>query len=228
LVLVPSLHDVGLTDVLPRPPLPATVLERLRAKVTHLVLASNPCRYVPPTPTADCSACSTHESSRALKRRGPHRSIRFCTKEMVLFREELVNKLRRNCVLPPSDPSLSLAQQAVRTVVDSAHLSPLSLSVRPIYWGLDHTLRLFPLPHAVRAPAPCHMGVDGGPHTGPHPAGTGGPLRPVRGAARRVSLPQPRPVCRPRLWLPLVLSCRRARHVWVRARPSPTPSMVRH
>ena len=33
--------------------------------------------------------------------RSPFR-IRFCTKEIVLFREDLVSKLRRNCILPPS------------------------------------------------------------------------------------------------------------------------------
>lgn len=98
-----------------------------------------------------------------------------------MFREDVVNKLRRNCILPPTGDGLTLAQhvrpraapwaglapaadtgacapvfmvvarrQAVRTVIDGGHLCPLPQQVRPIYWQLDHTLRLYPLPNAVR------------------------------------------------------------------------------
>jgi DNA polymerase epsilon subunit 2 len=34
----------------------------------------------------------------------------------------------------------------VKTVIDQAHLCPLPLSVRPVYWSFDNALRLFPLP----------------------------------------------------------------------------------
>lgn len=36
--------------------------------------------------------------------------------------------------------------QLVKTVIDQAHLCPLPLSVRPVYWSFDNALRLFPLP----------------------------------------------------------------------------------
>ena len=45
LVLVPGPHDLGLSDVLPRPPLPEAVLQPLQKRVSRLVLGSNPCRY---------------------------------------------------------------------------------------------------------------------------------------------------------------------------------------
>lgn len=38
----------------------------------------------------------------------------------------------------------------MQTVLDQCHLSPLPLSVRPTLWDYDHTLRLYPMPTAVR------------------------------------------------------------------------------
>lgn len=40
--------------------------------------------------------------------------------------------------------------QLVQTIVDQCHLSPLPLSVQPINWALDHSLRLYPMPTTVR------------------------------------------------------------------------------
>lgn len=42
-----------------------------------------------------------------------------------------------------------LPLQLVQTILDQGHLSPLSLSVQPIIWELDHTMRLYPMPTAV-------------------------------------------------------------------------------
>ena len=113
-VFVPSTHDIGLSDVLPRAPLPAAVLERLLAKVPLAVLASNPCRCVPRKRRLHAHD-ATHIQRPVLigLRDAGWRlgRIRFCTKEVVIFREDLVNKLRRNCVVPPTDPDLTLAQQ---------------------------------------------------------------------------------------------------------------------
>lgn len=39
----------------------------------------------------------------------------------------------------------------VQQLMDNAHLAPLPLSVRPIYWEFDHALRLYPMPTAVRS-----------------------------------------------------------------------------
>ena len=36
-----------------------------------------------------------------------------------------------------------------KTVVSQSHLCPLPLEARPIYWELDYTLRLNPLPDLV-------------------------------------------------------------------------------
>jgi DNA polymerase alpha/epsilon subunit B len=49
-----------------------------------------------------------------------------------------------------------ITEQLVSTILEQGHLCPLPLHVRPIYWELDYTLRLTPLPHLVRLQMSCH------------------------------------------------------------------------
>jgi len=72
-ILVPGLEDVGLGAIVPRPPLPEYVTGSLRAKVRHIHFGSNPCR------------------------------IRYFSREFVLGRLDVLNKLRRNCILLPEE-----------------------------------------------------------------------------------------------------------------------------
>lgn len=137
-VFVPGPNDPGITGVLPRGPIPNYFTSSLRSKVKHAIFASNPCR------------------------------IRFFTKEIVFFRDDLVGKMRRHCLLEPREAGggdgeeeevdadgavLSgqrrLSRHAVKTVLDQGHLSPLPLSASPIYWQHDHALRLYPFPDAL-------------------------------------------------------------------------------
>lgn len=48
------------------------------------------------------------------------------------------------------DSHQTVPPQLVHTLLDHGHLCPLPLTSRPIYWELDYTLRLFPLPDLVR------------------------------------------------------------------------------
>eukprot|EP00956_Cyclotella_meneghiniana_P040265 scaffold191200_cov73-Cyclotella_meneghiniana.AAC.1 len=125
-VFVPGPNDPGMTGVLPRGPIPNYFTGSLRSKVKHAFFASNPCR------------------------------MRFFTKELVFFRDDLVSKMRRHALLQPrqdeeSDASMrkQLSRHAVKTVLDQSHLSPLPLSASPIYWQHDHALRLYPYPDAL-------------------------------------------------------------------------------
>lgn len=119
-LFVPGPNDPGMGDVLPRPPIPKHFTASLRSKVSHAVFASNPCR------------------------------IRFFTKELVFFRQDLIHKLRRNCILKPNAASgEEFVQHAVKTILDQGHLCPVPLSACPIYWQYDHALRLYPLPDAI-------------------------------------------------------------------------------
>lgn len=78
--------------------------------------------------------------------------IRYCTKQLVFFREEVTNKLRRHCFLRPSTAETeALSEHLVRTLCDQSHLCPLPVTVKPIYWNFDHAMRLYPLPDFVRS-----------------------------------------------------------------------------
>lgn len=74
--------------------------------------------------------------------------LQFCTQEIVVFREDIISKLSRACIRVPK-ADVSMADHLVKTLVSQAHLCPLPLHSRPIYWSHDHTLRLYPLPDLV-------------------------------------------------------------------------------
>ena len=70
-VLVPGPGDAGPGSILPQPPLPRSLTTALRARVPGIVLASNPCR------------------------------LRYCSQEIVIFRQDLLKTMRRHCLLTP-------------------------------------------------------------------------------------------------------------------------------
>ena len=131
-VFIPGPNDPGIAGSLPRGPIPKVFTNSVRSKVKHAIFASNPCR------------------------------MRFFTKEIVFFRDDLVGKMRRHCLIEPregdddDDDNMEilsgqrqLACHAIKTVLDQGHLSPLPLSASPIYWQHDHALRLYPFPDAL-------------------------------------------------------------------------------
>lgn len=120
-LLVAGPRDPGAGAALPRRPLPSFLTEVLAKRVRNLTVASNPCR------------------------------VRFYTQEMVFFREDLVKMMQRNAILPPQigpeDPDIT--EQVVETIMEQAHIFPLPAHIKPVYWELDHALRLTPLPHLL-------------------------------------------------------------------------------
>ncbi|XP_043088331.1 DNA polymerase epsilon subunit 2 [Puntigrus tetrazona] len=117
-VFVPGPEDPGPGTVLPRPPLAEHITEEFRQRVPFSVFTTNPCR------------------------------IQYCSQEMVVIREDLVNKMCRNCVRLPSS-SLDIPSHFVKTVLSQGHLTPLPLYVSPVYWPYDHTLRVYPVPDVI-------------------------------------------------------------------------------
>lgn len=117
-VFVPGPNDPGSANVLPRPPLPAFFTQRMRDRVPSASFATNPCR------------------------------LRFFTQEIVIFREEILHKMRRNAIMPPVG-DMQVTEHLVKTLCGQAHLCPLPLAARPIYWAHDHALRLYPLPDVL-------------------------------------------------------------------------------
>ncbi|KAI2654017.1 DNA polymerase epsilon subunit 2 [Labeo rohita] len=117
-VFVPGPEDPGPGTVLPRPPLAEHITEEFRQRVPFSVFTTNPCR------------------------------IQYCSQEMVVIREDLVNKMCRNCVRLPSS-NLDIPSHFVKTILSQGHLTPLPLYVCPVYWAYDYALRVYPVPDVI-------------------------------------------------------------------------------
>ncbi|CAF1602501.1 unnamed protein product [Adineta ricciae] len=115
-VFVPGPQDRHAPKIYPRAPFPPTINDILKKRIRHLHLATNPVR------------------------------IQYCTQEIVIFREDLLQKLCRYCIKLPSD---NLPMHLCHTLVAQAHLSPLPVYMTPVYWSYDHALHLYPLPDLV-------------------------------------------------------------------------------
>lgn len=121
-VIVPGTLDAGPGNVLPKPPMPEMLTRKFVQALgkDRVRLATNPCR------------------------------IRYMTQEIVILRDNLVQKMIRHCsVKPDFNESGLTSEHMVKTVVDQAYLCPLPLIARPVLWNHDHALWLFPTPHVV-------------------------------------------------------------------------------
>lgn len=116
-IFVPGPADPGFTNIFPRPTLPKILSEDFVKKVPTAQFVSNPCR------------------------------IQFCTQEMVIFREDIVTKLCRNCIYFPE--SGDIPGHFAKTLTSQGHLTPLPLHTCPIYWDYDRSMYLYPLPDLV-------------------------------------------------------------------------------
>ena len=95
-------------------------------------------------------------------------------KELVIFRDDIVGRLRRTAITfpPPRKPQpepssstmdldppippptqtqtpITLPRILTKTLLDQSHLSPFPLSTRPILWDHAGSLSLYPLPSAL-------------------------------------------------------------------------------
>ncbi|GJJ75667.1 DNA polymerase epsilon subunit 2 [Entomortierella parvispora] len=117
-IFVPGPNDPWGGSILPRPKIPDFYTAKMRSLVKRSVFTSNPCR------------------------------IKYCDQEIVIFREDILNRLLRNCIVPPCG-DVVIQKQLVRTILDGAHLCPLPLTTRQVSWAFDHALRLYPIPDAL-------------------------------------------------------------------------------
>uniref|UniRef100_A0A9J8BFB5 DNA polymerase II subunit 2 n=1 Tax=Cyprinus carpio carpio TaxID=630221 RepID=A0A9J8BFB5_CYPCA len=101
-----------------RPPLAEHITEEFRQRVPFSVFTTNPCR------------------------------VQYCSQEMVVIREDLVNKMCRNCVRLPSS-NLDIPSHFVKTILSQGHLTPLPLYVCPVHWPYDYALRVYPVPDVI-------------------------------------------------------------------------------
>uniref|UniRef100_A0A7N6FET6 DNA polymerase epsilon subunit n=1 Tax=Anabas testudineus TaxID=64144 RepID=A0A7N6FET6_ANATE len=117
-VFVPGPEDPGPGTILPRPPLAEHITEEFRQRVPFSVFTTNPCR------------------------------IQYCSQEIVIIREDLVNKMCRNCVQLPNN-NLDIPNHFVKTILSQGHLTPLPLYVSPVFWAYDYSLRVYPVPDVI-------------------------------------------------------------------------------
>ena len=76
--------------------------------------------------------------------------IILCGQEIVIFREELLARMRRAAVLPPNeDATNGLPQHLTETLIHQAHICPLPLTEAAVYWQLDPSLWLHPAPDVI-------------------------------------------------------------------------------
>nr|KAJ0223776.1 hypothetical protein LSAT_V11C200056130 [Lactuca sativa] len=119
-LFIPGPEDAGPSSVLPKCALPKYITVELQKHVPNAIFASNPCR------------------------------IKFYTQEIVFFRQDLLYRMRRNCLIPSSTEETSEHfEHLVATITHQSHLCPLPLSVQPIIWNYDHCLHLYPTPHTI-------------------------------------------------------------------------------
>ncbi|KZC06691.1 DNA polymerase epsilon subunit 2 [Dufourea novaeangliae] len=118
-IFVPAPDDVGSPKILPRFPLPKHLTEDFRKHIPGAVFTTNPCR------------------------------IQYCTKEIVVIREDILTKMCRNTLHFPQEGNIY--EHYAKSIICQLHLTPLNLSVIPRYWKYDHTLQIYPTPDLIVA-----------------------------------------------------------------------------
>lgn len=119
-LFIPGPDDIGPSKALPSCALPKYLTEALQEHVPNAIFCSNPCR------------------------------VKFYTQEIVFFRQDLLYRMRRSSLIPPStEETTEPFEHLVATITHQSHLCPLPLTVQPIIWNYDHCLRLYPTPHAI-------------------------------------------------------------------------------
>ncbi|XP_020271297.1 DNA polymerase epsilon subunit B-like isoform X1 [Asparagus officinalis] len=119
-LFIPGPDDAGPSKALPRCALPKYLTDELQKNVPNAIFSSNPCR------------------------------VKFYTQEIVFFRQDLLYRMRRSSLIPPSTEDTSDPfEHLVATITHQSHLCPLPLTIQPIIWNYDHCLRLYPTPHTI-------------------------------------------------------------------------------
>ncbi|GMH43898.1 hypothetical protein BSKO_11832 [Bryopsis sp. KO-2023] len=118
-VFVPGPNEFGDLAVLPKFPLMDEIVAPVKRVLKKVTFTTNPCR------------------------------VRLFTQEIVILREELLNKMLRSLVKAPkldSSSQDSLFKACCSTLIHQSHLCPVPSNSSPIYSQLDHALQIYPQP----------------------------------------------------------------------------------
>ncbi|KAK8972819.1 hypothetical protein V6N11_057330 [Hibiscus sabdariffa] len=103
-VFIPGPNDPGPSTVLPRCALPKYLTEELQKHVPNAIFSSNPCR------------------------------VKFYTQEIVFICQDLLYRMRRSCLIPPStEETDDPFEHLVATITHQSHLCPLPLLYNPLF-----------------------------------------------------------------------------------------------
>ncbi|CAG9764814.1 unnamed protein product [Ceutorhynchus assimilis] len=116
-VFVPGLTDPCSPHIVPRPSLPNFITEEMKRVLPKAIFATNPCR------------------------------IQYCTKEIVVFRADILAKLLQGTLRKPSKEETPKC--ITKTIIGQGHLCPLSLNALNVHWDYDYCMSLYPLPDLV-------------------------------------------------------------------------------
>ena len=82
--------------------------------------------------------------------------IQYGASQIVLFRSQLTSLLAQQelFTLKGSNTDstitpLSVSEKLSKTILEQGHLIPCAANTTPVFWNMDHALRLYPLPAAV-------------------------------------------------------------------------------
>ncbi|KAK7380120.1 hypothetical protein VNO78_32543 [Psophocarpus tetragonolobus] len=132
-LFIPGPDDAGPSTVLPRCALPKYLTEELQKHIPNAIFSIAIWKLI------------AFYNMYLLGYR-----VKFYTQEIVFFRQDMLYRMRRSCLMPPStEETDDHFQHLVATITHQSHLCPLPLSVQPIIWNYDHCLYLYPTPHTI-------------------------------------------------------------------------------
>ncbi|VDM98855.1 unnamed protein product [Thelazia callipaeda] len=74
--------------------------------------------------------------------------IQYANQEIVVMRQDLVEKMCRNSIHMPSSTA-DIPEHFCHSIASAGHLSPLPLHISPVIWQMDSYLAIYPLPDLV-------------------------------------------------------------------------------
>ncbi|KAJ3423632.1 DNA polymerase epsilon subunit b [Anaeramoeba flamelloides] len=132
-IFVPGIHDISYSPLLPRKSISNSLISMF--KTTYKGSSQL-------TTNKNFLSKNSHFVSNPCR-------IRFFTKEIVICREDLINKFLRHSIFPTPTKNSEIANSIAKTIIDQAYLFPFPLNIRPILWNFDYSLRLFPTPDTL-------------------------------------------------------------------------------
>ncbi|XP_065315524.1 DNA polymerase epsilon subunit 2-like [Gordionus sp. m RMFG-2023] len=159
-VFVPHIRDdQGITGILPRPPLPDSLSKTFHKAIyvarnhKNVVkgdtnIGVNDYNYEIMQNFTETENKEKAQDDKYFFTSNPCR-IQYMSHNIVVFREDMVTKLFRNCIHSPNLEGIDAPDSFAQTILSQANLSPMSFDVSPKFNQFDQALNLYPLPDLI-------------------------------------------------------------------------------